>query len=74
MMYKRGMSRVVLWSFTIASVLFWGLALLMALLEVAHLAHGQSDYAAGTFAMQALVLAAVFTLGALAAARSGEAA
>ncbi len=61
------------WTFTIASILFSALALVMALLEVVHLAHSQStEHAAGIFAMQALVLAAVFAVSALAATRSVE--
>lgn len=45
----------------------------MALLEVVHLAHSQStEHFAGIFAMQALVLAAVFTVSAIVATRSGE--
>ena len=53
------MRRVSLWVFTIASVLFWAFALVMALLEVVHLAHGQYEHVAGTFAMQAAMVAAV---------------
>lgn len=68
-----GMRRATQWTFTIASILFWGLALVMALFEVWQLAHSQpTEHAAGIFAMQALVLAAVFAVSALAAARSGE--
>ena len=67
------MRLATLWVFTIASALSWGLGVVMALLEVVHLAHGQStEHAAGIFAVQALVLAAVFTVSALAAARSGD--
>ena len=44
----------------------------MALLEVVHLAHGQSEHFAGTFAMQAAIVAAVFTVGARHAARAGQ--
>jgi succinate-acetate transporter protein len=69
------MRRALLWTFTIVSLLFWGLALVMALLEVVHLAHGQStDHAAGYFAVQSLVVASVFTASALVARRSREAA
>lgn len=67
------MRRVSLWTFTVASVLFWAVALGMALLEVVHLAHGQStEHFAGVFAVQAVVVAAVFTVGARLAARSGQ--
>ena len=65
------MGRVWLWTSTIASVLSWGFALLMALLEVVHLAHGQSEHVAGTFAMHAVAVAAVFTVAARIAARPG---
>jgi len=72
-MYNGGMRRALRWTFTIASILFSGLALVMGLLEVVHLAHNQStEHFAGIFAMQALVLAAVFAVSALAAAMSGE--
>ncbi len=72
-MYNGGMRRALRWTFTIASILFSGLALVMGLLEVVHLAHNQStEHFAGIFAMQALVLAAVFAVSALAAALSGE--
>lgn len=37
-----------------------------------HLAHGQSEHFAAIFAAQALVLAAVFTVSAIVAARSDE--
>ena len=66
------MRRVSLWTFTIASVLFWTFALVMALLEVVHLAHGQSEHFAGTFAVQAVIVAAVFTVAARVAARTGQ--
>jgi len=66
------MRRVSLWTLNIASALFGAFALVMGLLEVVHLAHGQSEHFAGTFALQALVVAAVFTVCALAVARSGE--
>lgn len=67
------MRRVSLWTFTAVSVLFWAFALDMALLEVVHLAHGQStEHFAGMFAMQAVVVAAVFTVGARLAGRSGQ--
>jgi hypothetical protein len=66
------MRRVSLWTFTIASALFWAFALVMALLEVVHLAHGQSEHFAGTFAMQAAIVAAVFTVGARSAARASR--
>jgi hypothetical protein len=60
---REDMRRVLLWTFTLASLLFWGLAVVMALLEVVHLAHGQpTEHAAGTFAVQALVVAVVFTV------------
>ncbi len=67
--------RGLLWTSSIAAVLWWGFALVMALLEVVHLAQGQStEHAAGVFAGQALVVAAVSTAGALVTARSGVAA
>lgn len=66
------MRRVSLWTFATASVLFWAFALVMALLEVVHLAHGQSEHFAGTFAVQAAIVAAVFTVGARHAARTGQ--
>ena len=66
------MRGVSLWTFTIASVLFWASALVMALLEVVHLAHGQSEHFAGSFAIQAVIVAAVFTVGARAAARASQ--
>jgi hypothetical protein len=65
------MRRASLWTLTIASVLFAVFAFVMALLEVVHLAFGQSEHFAATFAVQALVVAAVFTAGALAVARHG---
>lgn len=74
-MYNRGMRWATQWTFTTASVLFSGLAFVMALLEVWQVAHSQpNEHAAGIFAMQAFVLAAVFAVSALAAAaaRSGE--
>lgn len=68
-----GMRRALQWTFTVASILCSGLAVVLAFLEVVHLAHGQStEHAAGIFAMQAVVLAAVFAVSGLAAARSGE--
>ena len=66
------MRRVSLWTLTIGSVLFGVLALVMALLEVLHLAHGQSEHFAATFAAQALIVAAVFAIGALVARSGGE--
>lgn len=66
------MRRVSLWILSIASVLVGVFALLMALLEVVHLAHGQSEHFAATFAAQALVVAGVFTAGAVVVARHGE--
>jgi heme/copper-type cytochrome/quinol oxidase subunit 4 len=66
------MRRASLWTLTIASVLFGVFALVMALLEVVHLALGQSEHFAATFAVQALVVAAVFMVGALLVARDGE--
>lgn len=66
------MRRVALWTFTIASALFWAFALVMALLEVVHLAHGQYEHFAGTFALQAVTVAAVFTVAARVAARAGR--
>jgi hypothetical protein len=41
-MYDKGMSRALRWTFTIAPALCWGLIVIMALLEVVHVAHGQS--------------------------------
>ena len=63
------MRRAVLRSSTVAAVVAWAFTLAMALLEVLHLAHGTSEHFAGTFALQGLVLAAVFT-SAFVAARS----
>ena len=56
----------------VAAVLSGAFALVMALLEVWHLAHGQSEHFAGTFAVQALVVAAVLGISALTIARAGE--
>jgi branched-subunit amino acid ABC-type transport system permease component len=61
-MYNGGVRRALRRTFISLSVLCWGLALVMALLEVVHLAHGQStEHSAAIFAAQALVLAAVFS-------------
>jgi len=60
------------WTLSIASVLFGAFAVLMALLEVVHLAHGESGHFAATFAAQALIVAAVFTAGAVVVAKHGE--
>lgn len=67
------MRRALQWSFSAAAVLFAGLAVMMGFVEVVHLAWGEgrsTGHAAGVFAVQALVLAGVFTASALAAERS----
>ena len=66
--YNCDMRRGLVGSATVAAGVAWAFTVAMALLEVVHLAHGTSEHFAGTFALQGLVLAAVFT-GALVAAR-----
>jgi len=70
--YNSRVRRVSLWILGIASVVFGVLAVLMALLEVVHLAHGEFEHFAGTFAAQALVVPGVLTAGAVVVARHGE--
>lgn len=63
------MRRVSLWTLIVASALWGAFAVVMALLEVVHLAHGQSEHFAATFAAQALIVATVCAISALAVAR-----
>lgn len=69
------MRRAVQSSFTAASILFVGLALMMAFIEVVHVSQGQGQstgHFAGIFAVQALALAGVFTASAITAGRYGR--
>lgn len=65
------MRQLLLWTFTVAAVVLWGAAAVMALLEVVHLAYSEpAEHAAGLFALQAVVLAVLFTVAGRATARS----
>lgn len=67
------MKKALALTLAMASLPFWILAVGMAVIEVLHLASAQStDHAPAGFAVNGLIVAAVFTFGALAARPSSD--
>lgn len=67
------MKKALVLTFAMASLPFWLLAVSMAVIEVLHLASAQStDHAAAGLAVNGLIVAAVFTLAALATRASSN--